>query len=1443
MNAVPPSPHMRNSHRPTPKKFIKSSVPESEDVENHPVEDTGKIAIQTTHAVEKPVGLRNSDSMRNSIAEVVPQTDKIPLETISSIPAVKLEPSPLKVEVVAKTAKPPAHTSGWRGGLKQTTIRFAATPKQPNTPIVPYVDTDSPVSAMDGAQAVAATPAPHRDARRQMAGRTPKRNARMQPDSEEGESESGGSGCERDALEDSGGREEDFSMHSVPVSTHASPFLFCGDAPSPGVSIVYPECDSGASAPVSRAESPLTPAPAPTEVTPAVNEELVGGCAAAEADVAELDGIIMAAPLPANFGVEEPRLSAENETETEFTVDATTEQGAAPVAAPANSFGNDILDSVFAPSVKASRKTIGKPDGSVQEDAQPLPPAPLSAVVNEICNKSLTDLMLKAKAPCRGTSDAVGASFPNTLNGTGTNTTGNSVSRALHPHRRPMSSVPAGIFTGISSSQPQLRPVCEDATAPTEPSDSAETDPSEASVPTVTPATIAVSRPSPEECAITNHRDLLAFKFAHQDVAPAPYHPISKGDAVACPQSPEPSSITDRIDLTSTIAKEPCSHRADPITNTPPQACRPVRPLARRAASQAPASAMMSVACGASASESESESRCSSAPSNSTAEASQFVYDLTTANRFEMDAESVSEESAGDCSADFTDTTVDADETVLSDEPGLEAVLGSEQIPRRHATQTKGHQDVVSELMDCSQMLDDETEGFAMNNTTITMNDEEEMVDCEDAPMLVVGPRRGSTDGATEGPSAMKELLLVSSRLGEATTIKLTFGNDRAHKSDLVIRSKAVIMRFDPYHRDGAGVDVDARACGFCGSEVTGTDFQVSPYELTIRRGEVGSMYVTFVPKQSYGVYSGALKLSSSRKSFVFLLRGECKKPAIAPSSGVAIMTNSVGSSFTSDEYMPNDPSDDSTGPSEEEDSDCENSILETVMSPAPAAVVVPISSGSKPMTVRTIATTVTAGLPPKSPNLAALQAMSGRKLPVASTPRQPQRQFLVSGSAISSRSNTDSLIRSALLSPEPASPVSACSLSSISPVAHEQTARDPALASKQDWLQQWLAQQRQTDEKPPLSTGGKSTASLVSFRSALRVAANNADSPQVTKYNQQPRSQVHSQARSYPTSANRQLDTPYSISNSLTHCDDVVSRNYCRDDDSSDDGEVALSLLQLCRPSAGTARNLSASLASPAPSISSGTAAAAMMKLMQASTTELSPAPNNNQSLNINQSSYQNITAMTDHSISTVLSCSDGSEDAEPESQLSQLMESSRGHASTAANVTMATTNTSMMSGYMAGRSGVQTLSSTVDSSPAAGAFSEHSMQLSAKVNAVKQMMSRLAGNAISETLSSGIYFRESTIDFGSDIEVGSVSRRKIELCNNNNREVTVHVKDPALPFVILHTSFSLKPRSFVRMPVRFIPTSSKTYSCLLEVTVVGADTNTNLGPIIVELTGSGTE
>lgn len=69
------------------------------------------------------------------------------------------------------------------------------------------------------------------------------------------------------------------------------------------------------------------------------------------------------------------------------------------------------------------------------------------------------------------------------------------------------------------------------------------------------------------------------------------------------------------------------------------------------------------------------------------------------------------------------------------------------------------------------------------------------------------------------------------------------------------------------------------------------------------------------------------------------------------------------------------------------------------------------------------------------------------------------------------------------------------------------------------------------------------------------------------------------------------------------------------------------------------------------------------------------------------------------------------------------------------------------------------------------------------------------------------GVYFRKECINFGA-VAIGSLTRANIELCNATDEQVTVYLGDPLKPYVLLHNEISLRPRSYVRVPLRFLPT-----------------------------------
>lgn len=64
------------------------------------------------------------------------------------------------------------------------------------------------------------------------------------------------------------------------------------------------------------------------------------------------------------------------------------------------------------------------------------------------------------------------------------------------------------------------------------------------------------------------------------------------------------------------------------------------------------------------------------------------------------------------------------------------------------------------------------------------------------------------------------------------------------------------------------------------------------------------------------------------------------------------------------------------------------------------------------------------------------------------------------------------------------------------------------------------------------------------------------------------------------------------------------------------------------------------------------------------------------------------------------------------------------------------------------------------------------------------------------------------------------------VGLLNYYELQMRVSLKDPSLPFVLLHNEITLRPRCFVRVPVRFVPSchsinTIKSYSGVLEGTV----------------------
>jgi hypothetical protein len=74
------------------------------------------------------------------------------------------------------------------------------------------------------------------------------------------------------------------------------------------------------------------------------------------------------------------------------------------------------------------------------------------------------------------------------------------------------------------------------------------------------------------------------------------------------------------------------------------------------------------------------------------------------------------------------------------------------------------------------------------------------------------------------------------------------------------------------------------------------------------------------------------------------------------------------------------------------------------------------------------------------------------------------------------------------------------------------------------------------------------------------------------------------------------------------------------------------------------------------------------------------------------------------------------------------------------------------------------------------------------------------------------GLFFENVTAMFGS-VMVGCLVRTRVILANASNEEAVVYLGDVDSPFLITKNEVRLKPRSYVRVPVQFLPTKSGHY------------------------------
>ena len=60
-------------------------------------------------------------------------------------------------------------------------------------------------------------------------------------------------------------------------------------------------------------------------------------------------------------------------------------------------------------------------------------------------------------------------------------------------------------------------------------------------------------------------------------------------------------------------------------------------------------------------------------------------------------------------------------------------------------------------------------------------------------------------------------------------------------------------------------------------------------------------------------------------------------------------------------------------------------------------------------------------------------------------------------------------------------------------------------------------------------------------------------------------------------------------------------------------------------------------------------------------------------------------------------------------------------------------------------------------------------------------------------------------------------LARERVDLCNTTDHQMGVRIEDPDLPFVLLHNEISIEAKSYVSVPIRFVPVSRRDYASTL--------------------------
>ena len=171
--------------------------------------------------------------------------------------------------------------------------------------------------------------------------------------------------------------------------------------------------------------------------------------------------------------------------------------------------------------------------------------------------------------------------------------------------------------------------------------------------------------------------------------------------------------------------------------------------------------------------------------------------------------------------------------------------------------------------LEYNEMLDQSAVFTAATTLSI---DSETFDNVLEVPRMVISKRRRSANDCND----VKEIV-VSGCVGVETTIILTFVNQRHVKQVMV--AKAVQMRFDAIggNRNVSSVVKYPKSPTIFTprADNSGTSaFEVYPRKFELDPNNESTLHVRFLPL-SVGIYSGVLKVRSNKKSFVLLLRGE----------------------------------------------------------------------------------------------------------------------------------------------------------------------------------------------------------------------------------------------------------------------------------------------------------------------------------------------------------------------------------------------------------------------------------------------------------------------------------------------------------------------------------------------------------------------------------------